>query len=79
MIGRVLFFDYGKNYGFIRRDDGGADVFVHIKALDHAGIQSLQEGDTVEFEVDRDPHGRPHAVAVKLVERAKRPINSTRL
>jgi CspA family cold shock protein len=49
--GTVKFFNTQKGFGFIQPDDGGKDVFVHISALERAGINSLNEGDKVTFEV----------------------------
>jgi len=49
--GTVKFFNPTKGFGFIAPDDGGKDVFVHVSALERAGISSLNEGDKVRFEV----------------------------
>ncbi len=49
--GTVKFFNSSKGFGFITPSDGGKDVFVHVTALERAGINSLSEGDTVSFEV----------------------------
>jgi CspA family cold shock protein len=49
--GTVKFFNPTKGFGFIAPDDGGKDVFVHVSALERAGISSLNEGDKVSFEV----------------------------
>ena len=48
--GTVKFYNPGKGFGFIAPDDGGKDVFVHATALEAAGIQSLQEGQSVSFD-----------------------------
>lgn len=53
--GMVKFFNSQKGYGFIHPTDGGADVFVHITALEQAGLSVLSEGQKVAFEVVRDP------------------------
>jgi CspA family cold shock protein len=50
-IGTVKFFNADKGYGFIQPDDGGKDVFVHISAVERAGMHSLNEGQKVSFEV----------------------------
>jgi len=49
--GTVKFFNASKGFGFIAPDDGGNDVFVHATALERAGIQALNEGDKVTYEV----------------------------
>jgi cold shock protein len=53
-IGTVKWFNTTKGYGFIQPEDGGADVFVHISAVERAGIGNLQEGQKVSFEAVRD-------------------------
>lgn len=61
--GTVKFFNSEKGYGFITPDDGAKDVFVHISALQASGLQSLNEGDKVSFEVEPDKRGKgPKAV-----------------
>jgi cold shock protein len=52
--GTVKWFNATKGFGFIQPNDGGADVFVHISAVERAGIGSLNEGDKVSFELERD-------------------------
>jgi CspA family cold shock protein len=52
--GTVKWFNGQKGYGFIQPDDGGKDVFVHIRAVERAGMQSLNEGQKVFFEVVAD-------------------------
>ena len=56
--GSVIFFNHTKGYGFIAPEDGGKDIFVHISALERAGLPPLNEGDRVSFEVEDDPRGR---------------------
>ncbi|WP_150525244.1 cold-shock protein [Roseibium sediminis] len=53
-IGTVKFFNTTKGYGFIQPEDGSADIFVHISAVERAGMQSLAEGQKVSFEVVQD-------------------------
>jgi len=52
--GTVKWFNGQKGFGFIQPDDGGADVFVHISAVERAGMNSLNEGQKVSFELERD-------------------------
>ena len=52
--GTVKWFNAIKGFGFIQPDDGGADVFVHISAVERAGMRSLSEGQKVQFELIRD-------------------------
>ncbi|WP_340643655.1 cold-shock protein [Phenylobacterium sp.] len=52
--GTVKWFNGTKGYGFIQPDEGGADVFVHISAVERAGLRSLDEGQKVTFELERD-------------------------
>jgi len=56
--GTVKFFNTSKGFGFIEPDEGGKDVFVHITALEAAGIRSLDEGDKVSFVMEDDQRGR---------------------
>jgi cold shock protein len=60
--GEVKFFNGSKGFGFIKRDDGGADCFVHISAVERAGMHSLNEGDRVEFDIEVDDRGKYSAV-----------------
>lgn len=53
-IGTVKWFNSQKGFGFIQPDDGGKDVFVHISAVDRAGMSNLNEGQKVSFEVVSD-------------------------
>ena len=64
--GKVKWFNGSKGYGFITRDDGEADVFVHFSAISGDGYKSLEEGNAVEFEVTQGQKG-PQAVNVKLI------------
>jgi CspA family cold shock protein len=52
--GTVKWFNNQKGFGFIQPDDGAKDVFVHISAVERAGLQSLQEGQKVSFELVAD-------------------------
>ena len=63
MTGTVKFFNGERGYGFIKPDDGGRDVFVHITAVERSGIGSLDEGMRVSFETEPDKRGKgPKAV-----------------
>ncbi|MCR9071575.1 MULTISPECIES: cold-shock protein [Thalassobaculum] len=53
--GTVKWFNTTKGYGFIQPDDGGADVFVHISAVEQSGMHSLNEGQKIEYELQSDP------------------------
>ncbi len=53
-IGTVKWFNGQKGFGFIQPDDGGNDVFVHISAVERAGMANLHEGQKLSFELERD-------------------------
>ena len=61
--GTVKFFNFSKGYGFIQPDDGSKDVFVHVSALERAGIHSLGEGQKVSFDIETDQRNGKTAVA----------------
>ena len=56
-IGTVKFFNTSKGFGFISPEGGGKDVFVHVSAVEAAGMRSLQEGQRVSFDVQPDARG----------------------
>lgn len=65
--GTVKFFNATKGFGFITPDDGGKDVFVHISAVEHAGIPMLDEGMKLEFDEEDDSRGKgPKATNLSL-------------
>ncbi len=66
VTGTVKWFNRDKGYGFITRDDGEKDVFVHYSSIEGSGIRNLDEGDKVQFEVESSPKG-PQAVRVSSV------------
>lgn len=67
LSGTIKFFDVNKGYGFIKPDDGGRDLFVHITALEQAGVQSLNEGQRLTYEVEPDKKGKgPKAVNLQI-------------
>jgi CspA family cold shock protein len=63
--GTVKWFNTTKGYGFITPDDGGKDVFVHISAVQDAGLQSLQENQKVSYDVEQNK-GKTSAVNIKI-------------
>jgi CspA family cold shock protein len=56
-VGTVKFFNTVKGYGFITPDGGGKDVFVHVTAVEAAGMRSLSEGQKIQFEIQPDARG----------------------
>jgi CspA family cold shock protein len=64
-IGTVKWFNAQKGYGFIQPSDGGKDVFVHVSAVERAGLAGLSEGQKVSFTVVND-RGKPAASDLKL-------------
>ncbi len=67
-IGTVKFFNTSRGYGFIAPEDGSKDAFVHISALERAGISSLNEGQRVEYELQSGEKGKSSAENLKLVD-----------
>jgi CspA family cold shock protein len=66
--GVVKFFNSQKGFGFIRRDNGGPDVFVHISAVERAGLHGLAEGQKLSFEAKTDPRrGKTSAENLKAL------------
>ena len=61
--GIVKFFNAQKGFGFIVQDDGGPDVFVHISAVERAGMFGLNEGQKLSFDVQADPRSGKSAAA----------------
>jgi cold shock protein len=66
--GTVKWFNSTKGYGFIAPDAGGSDVFVHISAVEQAGLQGLSDNQKVSFEVETGRNGREAATALKLAD-----------
>ncbi|MFC2925850.1 MULTISPECIES: cold-shock protein [Hyphobacterium] len=67
--GTVKFFNKSKGFGFITPDDGGADVFVHITAIQSSGLPGLDDGQRVSFDTEPDRRGKgPKAVNLQYAE-----------
>jgi cold shock protein len=66
MAGTVKFFNAERGYGFIKPDDGGRDVFVHITAVERAGLKALTEGQRISFDVEPDKKGKTFARASRF-------------
>jgi cold shock protein len=64
--GTVKWFNAAKGFGFIQPEGGGADAFVHISAVERAGLDGLNEGDRVEYELVRGQNGKSSAENLKL-------------
>jgi CspA family cold shock protein len=65
--GTVKWFNGQKGYGFIQPDDGSKDVFVHISAVEQAGLSSLNEGQQVTFDIERGQQGKTSAINLQAV------------
>ena len=74
-IGTVKFFNDSKGYGFIAPEDGGQDAFVHITAVERAGMRSLRENQRVTYDLEQDNRGKTSAVNLKSAEDAAAPTN----
>ena len=66
-VGTVKFFNTQKGFGFIQPDDGSKDVFVHITAVERAGMRSLVEGQKISYEIATE-RGRSAAVNLKAAD-----------
>ena len=64
--GKIKWFNPTKGYGFIENDAGGKDVFLHVSALEQAGIDTLEEGEAVSFEIG-DNMGRENAINITKI------------
>ena len=64
--GKIKWFNPAKGYGFIENDAGGKDVFLHVTALEQAGIDTLEEGEAVSFEIG-DNRGRENAINITKI------------
>jgi CspA family cold shock protein len=66
--GTVKWFNATKGFGFIQPDEGGNDVFVHISAVEAAGLSGLSDNQKVTYEMEEDRRGRSSAGSLKLVD-----------
>ena len=66
--GTVKWFNTQKGYGFINPDEGENDVFVHITAVQNSGLNGLNEGQKVNYELEEQRNGKMAAVGLELVE-----------
>ena len=64
--GKIKWFNPTKGYGFIENDAGGKDIFLHVSALEQSGIDSLEEGQAVSFEIGEN-RGRENAINVTKI------------
>ena len=62
ITGTVKFFDNGKGYGFITNEAGGSDAFVHISAVEAAGMSTLEKEQRLTYEIQNDQRGKSSAV-----------------
>jgi len=67
-LGTVKFFNDSKGYGFISPDGGGNDAFVHITAVERAGMRTLQQNQRVSYDLEEDQRGKTKAVNLQAVE-----------
>jgi CspA family cold shock protein len=65
-VGTVKWFNPQKGFGFIQQEQGGADVFVHISAVEQAGLATLNDGQKVSFDLESGRQGKTSAVNLKL-------------
>ncbi len=66
-VGNVKWFNPTKGFGFIEPEDGGQDAFVHISAVEQAGLAGLNEGQKVEYELETGRNGKTSATALSIV------------
>ncbi|MEM7498284.1 MAG: cold-shock protein [Pseudomonadota bacterium] len=65
--GKVKWFNATKGYGFIEPEDGGKDVFLHISAIERAGLEAPKDGQPVEFDLEQGRDGRSSAGNVSYI------------
>ena len=66
ITGTVKFFNADKGYGFIAPEDGGTDAFVHVTAVDRAGLRTLDKDQRVTYELETDRRGKNSAVNLQV-------------
>lgn len=66
--GTVKWFNSTKGYGFIQPDSGGKDVFVHISAVEKAGLRGLEENQKIEYEIETGRDGKSSAGALRVTD-----------
>lgn len=66
-IGNVKWFNPVKGFGFIQPEEGGSDIFVHISAVERAGLKSLQDGQKVSYELENNK-GRTSAIDLRIID-----------
>ena len=76
IIGTVKFFNEGKGYGFIQPDGGGNDAFVHMTAVERAGMRTLRENQRVSYDLQPDNRGKMSAVNLQAAEESTRAATS---
>jgi CspA family cold shock protein len=74
-IGTVKFFNDTKGFGFIQPEDGSPDAFVHISAVERAGLRSLGQGQRLSYDLQQDRPGKLSAANLKLEEQASPEAN----
>ena len=74
--GTVKWFNTQKGYGFIQPDDGGKDVFVHISAVERAGLKGLKDGQKITFELITDKRTGRRGIRTSAAKRSKRAASS---
>ena len=64
--GKIKWFNPTKGYGFIENDAGGKDIFLHVSALEQAGINTLEEGEAISFEIGEN-RGKENAINITKI------------
>ena len=72
-VGTVKWFNEMKGFGFIQPDEGGADAFVHITAVEKAGMRTLRENQRVSYDLQEDRPGKMSATNLKSADEAEQP------